>query len=408
MAVALAGCGYSLRGNLPGHIRSVAVPVFMNRTSEPAVENILTQAVVQAFSTNGRLRVVKPDQADAILEGEVVDYQILALAFDPRANIQQYRLVVTMNLRMRDVRSNTLLFEQPRFQEKSDFRVFGAVSVGREADDQTVVTSALTLPRLGGVRLVVVRHAQALGQRHAEALGAYARDPNPSTRLVLLADEGLRTSRDRRADHWLVQALPAGAIVDLPARQGRELAGWLRQRAAAEGLQVSEEATRLLIEWVGEDGAVLLGEVRKAALAGGADNRSVGVNEVGAIVGERRLADVFELTRAVQRRDCVLALKTLERLLTTEEPMRMLALLARDLRLAWTVRTLTEAGQSPAEIARALRLPPAVVETLGRGDPAARLAEKLARCWDVERRVKSSGEPRAELTVLVADLCAER
>src|SRR5437016_1953354 len=410
MAVALAGCGYSLRGNLPGHIRSVAVPVFMNRTSEPAVENILTQAVVQAFSTNGRLRVVKPDQADAILEGEVVDYQILALAFDPRANIQQYRLVVTMNLRMRDVRSNTLLFEQPRFQEKSDFRVFGAVSQtisreetalqaaavdigraivslaidrfrsldstsflrlvergelppvlllhgpdsqllddalalvadrlfpetasaafgrevfdGRETDAQTVVTSAMTLPLLGGLRLVIVRHAQALGQRHAEALGAYARDPNPTTRLVL-----------------------------------------------------------------------------------GADNRSVGVNEVDAIVGERRLADVFELTRAVQRRDCVLALKTLERLLTTEEPMRMLALLARDLRMAWTVRTLTEAGQSPGEIARALRLPPAVVGTLGRGDPAARLAEKLARCWDVERRVTACGAPGGEQTGLVAGLCAER
>ena len=279
---------------------------------------------------------------------------------------------------------------------------------GRETDAQTVVTSAMTLPLLGGVRLVVVRHAQALGHRHAEALGAYARDPNPTTRLVLVADEGLRTSRDRRADHWLVQTLPAAAIVDLPARQGRELAGWLRQRAAAEGLQVSEEAAKLLIEWVGEDGAVLLGEVRKAALAGGADNRSVGVREVGAIVGERRLADVFELTRAVGRRDLGLALKTLERLLTTEEPMRMLALLARDLRMAWTVRTLAERGQSPAEIARALRLPPAVVETLGRGDRAARLAEKLARCWAVERQIKSSGEPRAELTVLVADLCAER
>ena len=305
--------------------------------------------------------------------------------------------------------STRLLLVADRLFPDTASAAFGReVFDGRETDAQAVVTSAMTLPLLGGLRLVIVRHAQALGQRHAEALGAYARDPNPSTRLLLLADEGLRTSRDRRADHWLVQALPAGAIVDLPARQGRELAGWLRQRAAAEGLQVSEEATRLLIEWVGEDGAVLLGEVRKAALAGGADNRSVGVNEVGAIVGERRLADVFELTRAVQRRDCVLALKTLERLLTTEEPMRMLALLARDLRLAWTVRTLTEAGQSPAEIARALRLPPAVVETLGRGDPAARLAEKLARCWDVERRVKSSGEPRAELTVLVADLCAER
>src|SRR3989442_8931410 len=82
---------------------------------------------------------------------------------------------------------------------------------------------------------------------------------------------------------------------------------------------------------------------------------------------------------------------TLERLLTNEEPMRMLALLARVLRMAWTVRALTEQGQSPAEIARDLRLPPAVVETLGRGDPAARLAEKLARCWDVERRGQISG-----------------
>src|SRR5206468_3097690 len=184
-------------------------------------------------------------------------------------------------------------------------------------------------------------------------------------------------------------ALPAGAIVDLPARRGRELAGWLRQRAAAEGLQVSEEATRLLIEWVGEDGAVLLGEVRKAALAGGADNRSVGVNEVGAIVGERRLADVFELTRAVQRRDCVLALKTLERLLTTEEPMRMLALLARDLRLAWTVRTLTEAGQSPAEIARALRLPPAAGQRrAGLRTRPCRPARRWSRC--ASRRARRS------------------
>src|SRR5437016_13681657 len=113
----------------------------------------------------------------------------------------------------------------------------------------------MTSPLRGGLRLVFVRHAQALGQRHAEALGAYARDPNPSTRLLLLADEGLRTSRDRRADHWLVQALPAGAIVALPARQGRELAGWLRQRAAAGGPQVSGEATRPASAGAGGAGA---------------------------------------------------------------------------------------------------------------------------------------------------------
>src|SRR3989442_4913531 len=101
----------------------------------------------------------------------------------------------------------------------------------------------MTLPLLGGVRLVVVRHAQALGQRHAEALGAYARDPNPTTRLVLLADEGLRTSRDRRADHWLVQALPAGANVGPPARPGRAASRGVPARAPGPRVPRSADGT---------------------------------------------------------------------------------------------------------------------------------------------------------------------
>lgn len=147
MLAALAGCGYSLRGTLPDHVRTVAVPVFANKTSEPAVENLLTQAVVQAFSTNGRLRVVKPEEADAILEGEVVGYEIQALAFDPRASIRQYRLVVTMNLRFRDVRRKTLLFEQARFQEKADFRVIGVVSQTISREESALQAAAVDIAR---------------------------------------------------------------------------------------------------------------------------------------------------------------------------------------------------------------------------------------------------------------------
>ena len=145
--VVLGGCGYSLHGNLPDRIKTVAVPVFVNHTSEPAVETFLTQAVVQAFSTNGRLRVVRPDEADAILEGEVVGYQVQALAFDPRANIQQYRLLVTMNLKMRDARDHTLLFEEPRFQEKSDFRVVGAVSQTISREETALRAAAVDIAR---------------------------------------------------------------------------------------------------------------------------------------------------------------------------------------------------------------------------------------------------------------------
>lgn len=124
----VGGCGYSLRGTLPSHIKTVAVPVFANRTPEPAVEGPLTRAVVEAFSTNGRLKVVAPDDADAILDGEVTGYVLSSIAFDPRANVREYRLTVTLNLRFRDMKRNEVLFEQSGVQERADFQVVGVVA----------------------------------------------------------------------------------------------------------------------------------------------------------------------------------------------------------------------------------------------------------------------------------------
>jgi len=173
---------------------------------------------------------------------------------------------------------------------------------------------------------------------------------------------------------------------------------------------VSDEAARLLVELTGEDTATLLGETRKAALAGGPDNRAVGVKDVGAVVGEHRLDAIFDLTRAVERRDIAGALKTLDRLLATEDAMLLLSVLARDVRTAWTAVAWRRRGRAVEEIARALRRPPAVIEALTGSTSGSEtlFAWKLRRCWDVERRLKSSGEPRAEMATLVADLCAER
>jgi outer membrane lipopolysaccharide assembly protein LptE/RlpB len=147
IALALAGCGYSLRGNLPDHIQTVAVPVFTNRTAEPAVENFLTSAVVEAFSTNGRLRVVGPENADSLLEGEVIGYALESIAFDRQANVRQYRLVVTMNLRFRDLRRNTILYEQQGLREKADFQVAGAVSQTISREEGAVRSAAIDIAR---------------------------------------------------------------------------------------------------------------------------------------------------------------------------------------------------------------------------------------------------------------------
>ena len=289
------------------------------------------------------------------------------------------------------------------------------VTLGREVlDGETaataeVVRSAMTLPLMTSVRLVAVRRAQAL--KPAPEFAEYARDPNPATCLLLLADEGLEPTRDRRQRHWLLDAVPAAGVVTLAVRQSTDLQVWLRQRGSQEGLSITAEAAKLLVEWVGDDTAALLGEARKAALASSGPPGTVDVKDVQAVVGEQRLAGVFDLTRAIEKRDVGAALKTLDRLLAVEEAMRLLALLSGEVRLGWRVKDLTARGQSPDQIARAVGRPAWLVKARvspATATPDAVFATWLRRCRDVEQRLKSGGEERAELAALVAELASGR
>jgi len=127
-ALLIAGCGYSLHGHLPADIKTVAVPIVVNRTTKPFVETEMTRALADAVATDGRLKLASRDAADSILEGEVTGYELVSIAFDPASNVRLYRLVVTMNVKFRDARRNTMLFQQMGLSEKADFRVSGAVS----------------------------------------------------------------------------------------------------------------------------------------------------------------------------------------------------------------------------------------------------------------------------------------
>lgn len=286
-------------------------------------------------------------------------------------------------------------------------------TLGREVLDagetpaEAIALAADTLPLGVTTRLVVVRHCQDLPAKGADALRAYIARPAPTTCLLLLADEPLTGERDRKP-HWLLEAVPGSAVIEAPMRKGRALQEWLRQRAGDEGYTVTPDAARLLVDWMGEDPVTLLAEIRKAALAGGPDNVTVGAKEIGAVVGEHRVQDVFDLTRAVERRDVAAALATLDRLLAGEEPMRILSLLARQLRQVWTARAWLDQGQAPQQIVRMLRVPPSAGDAImarARDATSLRLSRQLTRCWEVERRLKASGEPRAEMTALVAELC---
>jgi DNA polymerase-3 subunit delta len=279
----------------------------------------------------------------------------------------------------------------------------------REVSPEAIARSASTLPFMAARRLVVVTHAETLPARNNEALVAYLRRPSDATCLLLLAVESLRAGRERKTDHWLLQAVAANAIVELVSLREGSLDRALRQRALLDGLEISDDAARLLRELVGDDLGLLLGEAHKAALAGGPDNRRVGAPEVRAVVGEQRVDELFDLTRAVEQGDRGAALRLLERLLGAgEDPLRILWLLTNDLRTVWTIKDLAGRGQSAEQIARRVRRPRAVIDRmLARATTltVAEITRRLGGCWEVERRIKGRGEPHAEMTVLIADLC---
>ncbi len=147
LLVVAAGCGYSFRGHLPDHIRTVAVPVFRNHTQKPFVDSLVTSAMAEAVSTSGRLRLARPDDADALLEGEVSGYELQSIAFDPGANVRQYRLLLTLSVVFRDVRRNVVIFQQQHFQERSDFNVSGDVSQTIATEEVAVRKAAVAIAR---------------------------------------------------------------------------------------------------------------------------------------------------------------------------------------------------------------------------------------------------------------------
>ncbi len=290
------------------------------------------------------------------------------------------------------------------FPGGGDLTLAREVLDAREVGADAIVQAALLLPWTTQRRLVAAKHADALPAKQGESLAAYLKAPNPSTVLLLLVDDTLQSS------HWLLRAVPASAQIAVFPLAGRQLVGWLRARAALDGYEVAEPAASLLVELSGDDLTLLRGELEKAALAGGPENRRVGLAEVRAVVGEHRLHNVFELMRALSRQDTGAALALLESMLNAgEEPFALLGMLAREARALWQAADALARGRDPREIARGLRRPPAAAEALvdrARSLGPAAAARQLEACWDTERRLKLGAPLRPELALLVTDLCA--
>ena len=127
LVATITGCGYSTRSSITKLYRAIHVRPFVNKiditsdtsvarrykTYYPLLENDITRKVIDQFILDGDLRLVKEEEADLVLEGELIDYRRDALRYsgtDDR-DVEEYRISLVVNLKFYDPRKKTLLWE---------------------------------------------------------------------------------------------------------------------------------------------------------------------------------------------------------------------------------------------------------------------------------------------------------
>ena len=279
-----------------------------------------------------------------------------------------------------------------------NFSIFEAGS----APMADAVAAANTFPLGSRHRIVVVMGMEALPADEAAVLQAYVEKPQSKTVLLLSAAE-----MDRRSALYRRLAETA-AVVELPKLKAFELERWAEERLRQAGLRISPSAVRKLVDLAGADLDTLSQEVDKLALYC-AGQKAIPDSAVDTLVRGSRQRSIFELTRAIGKRDRPQALRVLGSLIEAgEHPLMIVTMLARHFRQVLIAREMTQQGRSPGEIASAAQIPGFLRdEFLGQVRALAPgLAERMYLLLaDADRRFKStSADERMFLERLITAL----
>ena len=119
------GCGYTNKAMLPEDIGIVHVAIFDNKidiTKEisakdkyevyrPNLEVDLRDALVERFFLDGHLKVAAEYYADAVLEGEILQYRKDPLRYQ-NEDVTEYRISLVCDIRLRDFDTSEILLEE--------------------------------------------------------------------------------------------------------------------------------------------------------------------------------------------------------------------------------------------------------------------------------------------------------
>lgn len=131
--------------SLPSHIRSIAIPTFANRSSRAGLEFDVTQRVLNEFMSSSKL-AVKPrvEDADAVMVGEIYDYQRIPISWDQTNRIVQYKLRIFARVEFIDRASGTSIWKADNLDGITSYSLLAAPP---ETEESAIFKAADELAR---------------------------------------------------------------------------------------------------------------------------------------------------------------------------------------------------------------------------------------------------------------------
>jgi len=124
----LAACGYHVAGHsdlLPKSVHTIAIPAFENGTTRYKLAERIPGAIGREFETRTRYRIVaKPEQADAVLKGTVVNYFSGPTIFDTTSGrAAGIQILVILRLSLVERATGKVLWERPSMEIRERYEV---------------------------------------------------------------------------------------------------------------------------------------------------------------------------------------------------------------------------------------------------------------------------------------------
>jgi len=115
LILSIAGCSYSFSGANLGGVKTVAVPVFDNITSEPGIRERVTNEIVRAILDDNNFKIADLKLADAVITGKITKIDDVPFSFEGSGNTfstTDYKITITTTIRFENKKEKKTLWEE--------------------------------------------------------------------------------------------------------------------------------------------------------------------------------------------------------------------------------------------------------------------------------------------------------